>query len=199
MRLELCGGIASGKTTLATALGSIGFFPVLESFEQNPFFESFYRDPATFSFETEITYLLQHYSGININSKYKIASDFSLALDLADAQVTLSSADRRTFEVVLDRIIEKSGLPSAIIRLRCRSVTALSRIRMRNRKAEQSLSIAFLDRLDASISEALNDSRFSHVPRFDIDTDSLDFRPGIGSENNVVQRILSFLGDMNLE
>jgi deoxyadenosine/deoxycytidine kinase len=61
-RIEITGIIAAGKTTLARALADAGFaYGVFESFANNPFYDAFYRNPYRCSFETEVTFLLQHY------------------------------------------------------------------------------------------------------------------------------------------
>ncbi|HRP37690.1 MAG TPA: deoxynucleoside kinase, partial [Candidatus Dojkabacteria bacterium] len=45
-RIEICGGIASGKTTLANLLARLDIEPILENFQTNPFWQAFYNDPA---------------------------------------------------------------------------------------------------------------------------------------------------------
>ena len=60
-RVEICGGIAAGKTTLARLLRSKILTPIYEDFKKNPFYDAFYEDPRRYAFETELTFLLQHY------------------------------------------------------------------------------------------------------------------------------------------
>jgi deoxyadenosine/deoxycytidine kinase len=45
-RIEICGGIASGKTTLAVLMQRSGYSAVFENFTLNPFIENFYSDPV---------------------------------------------------------------------------------------------------------------------------------------------------------
>ena len=52
VRIEICGGIASGKTTFAVLLNSLGYDPVYENFQSNPFWEAFYTVPEKYNFET---------------------------------------------------------------------------------------------------------------------------------------------------
>src|SRR3954447_11075813 len=93
-RVEICGGIASGKTTLANLLGSSERMVVREDFSSNPFWRAFYDDPNNTAFETEITFLLQHYHQIKVatNLEKSFACDFSLLLDYAYAHVTLNGS-----------------------------------------------------------------------------------------------------------
>ena len=56
LRIEICGGIASGKTTLGGALDGKETLCCFEKFEANPFWSAFYNDPAENAFEAEITF-----------------------------------------------------------------------------------------------------------------------------------------------
>jgi deoxyadenosine/deoxycytidine kinase len=193
MRIEVIGGIASGKSTLAAALGDAGMQIVAEEFSKNPFFEQFYKDPAGYAFEAEITYLLQHYSAIKCGltlGNGALAADFSLALDLAYAFVTLDSDDRQIFLTVLERIIDKIGVPNLIVKLDCSAEVEFERIRARNRVAEQTVSIQYLQDLNAATERALGDALFQAVPVTRIDSQALDFRPGAKDRAAVVACVI---------
>ena len=58
--VEVCGGIASGKTTFASLMTRIGIdlIPIFEDFKKSPFWEAFYRNPGKYIFETEISFIL---------------------------------------------------------------------------------------------------------------------------------------------
>ena len=78
MFIEICGAIASRKPTLCSTIGNNGVNTAFEKFHKNPFFEDFYTDQSSFSFETEITFLLQHYHEIKKRMKLDmICYDFS--------------------------------------------------------------------------------------------------------------------------
>src|SRR5688572_12438580 len=81
-RIEVSGGIAAGKTTLAKLMRDYGFNAVLENYRANPFIRSFYSNPTGYAFETEITFLLQHYSQIKTSSAGQqiLICDYSLYL-----------------------------------------------------------------------------------------------------------------------
>jgi deoxyadenosine/deoxycytidine kinase len=84
LHIEVCGGIASGKTTFAGLMTRIGLKPVFEEFRTNPFWQAFYFDPAKYAFETEITFMLQHYHQIKKDQLImgkSICCDFSFFLD----------------------------------------------------------------------------------------------------------------------
>jgi deoxyguanosine kinase len=120
---EICGGIASGKTTLVRLLQRIGIYSVFENFEINPFWKTFYSNPILFSFETEVTFLLQHYHQVKVSSGYckNFACDFSLLLDLAYADVTLEGSKKESFLSVYNEIKKDLSAPALVINLVCGS------------------------------------------------------------------------------
>ena len=132
-RIEVCGGIASGKTTLASILPSSSFFPIFEDFKNNPFWEAFYSDPDKFSFETEITFLLQHYHQIIASEPQGevIVSDYSFILDRAYVDVTLQGSTRYSFLAVYDEVINRLPPPALVVYLDCTPKVELERIRDR--------------------------------------------------------------------
>lgn len=151
-RIEICGNIAAGKTTLTKALASCGLISVNEKFDRNPFIESFYIDPARFSFETEIIFLLQHYHSIKIAKEIKhLVCDYSLTLDKAYADVTLPDSRREIFLKIVEELEQEIGVPDKIIYLNCPEEILLERIAHRNRSFETGIQIGYLQALSAAI------------------------------------------------
>lgn len=176
IRIEVCGGIASGKTTFAALLEGIGVNAVYEDFQANPFFYWFYSDPDKYSFETEITFLLQHYSSIKVamEDSNKIVCDFSLYLDLAYARVTLNERKRQAFLAVYEEVQADLPKPDLLIHLRCSAETELQRIHTRGRKVEQTLSVEFLQKVNCSVERYIDELR-GEVAILTVDSDKLDF------------------------
>jgi deoxyadenosine/deoxycytidine kinase len=194
MRVEVCGSIASGKTTLAAATAGLGLSTSHERFQDNPFFAKFYSDRNAYAFETEITFLLQHYSQMHEATGASIAvADFSLALDLAYAEVTLEAADRLAFVSILRRALEKLGPPALIVRLDCDSGVELERIRARARKEEEAITLDYLDSIDTAIDAALASHWFAAVPVVRIDSHAMDFRTGAAGRAAVLQQVADAL------
>lgn len=199
-RVEICGGIASGKTSLAILLSKCGFHTGLENFSSNPFFSDFYADPSAYAFETEITFLLQHFSAIRtMVGKDEInAFDFSLALDLAYAQVTLSAADQAVFDVVHRASVEKLGTPDLLVRLRCDVDEELSRIRRRGREQELGVKRTYLEQIESALDRVINSEPFSLTPILEIDSRRINFVADPAGIAQVLQKIkdrLAALGD----
>lgn len=152
-RIEICGGIASGKTTLANLLSPAIGQVVLENFSNNPFWRAFYADPNNTAFETEITFLLQHYHQIKVASKQdeSFACDFSLLLDYAYAHVTLSDSRFETFAQVYKEARSHLSPPSLLVHLRCDPAVELERIRARGRDVEASITVDYLTALNSRL------------------------------------------------
>lgn len=198
-RIEICGGIASGKTSLASLLSKIGLQTILENFSSNPFFSDFYSDPRGFAFETEITFLLQHFSSVRTKRSEGIVSvfDFSLALDLAYAHVTLSSEDQGVFGVVLRASVKKIGTPDLLIRLRCESEEKLRRIKNRGRAQEQGIDRDYLEKIELALDGTIFSVPFLNTPVLEIDSQHINFvsdSSGIFQVCREIQERLETLG-----
>jgi len=164
-RVEIAGGIASGKTTLAGLLGVRRFSAVLEDFQTNPFLKAFYADPIGTAFETEITFLLQHYHDIKLarRSQSGFVCDFSLVLDLAYAHVTLSESKLAVFQQVLQEIRSEIPPPDLLIHLICDPNVELARIRRRGREVENAITVDYLAELNHALQVQVQGSGIKNV------------------------------------
>ena len=186
LRIEICGGIASGKTTFAILLNSLGIETSLEKFQANPFWEAFYCNPILHALETEITFLLQHYHQIKVNSTSSKAfvCDFSLLLDLAYANVTLSNSKLETFLAVYNEVIRELPPPTLLIYLNCGPATDLERIRERARAVENSITLEYLSALNSSLERCVSEAS-EKMNILEINSEQQDF-----TNNKQVQKEL---------
>lgn len=197
-RIEICGGIASGKTTLAQALTNTGMGMAcsLERFESNPFWSAFYDDPTRNAFETETTFLLQHYHQIKeerCSSKLSVlVCDYSLLLDRAYAFTTLAADELPPFLAVYDLVTKRLPPPTIIVHLRCDADEEFSRIARRGRTVERTATLELLVRLNAAIEQQLAAPDLD-VPILRIDSDRLDFREGGAHRAQVMAKVRSRL------
>ena len=178
-RIEICGAIAAGKTTLCQYFVTRGYNIIPEDFKNNPFLIKFYSDPRAFSFETEISFLLQHYHLIKTHStNSSLACDFSLLLDLAYADVNLTGDRHRIFAEMASELQNEISLPSHILHISCPVDVLLRRIETRGRKEETSITIDYLKALDRAIS--LRTKNISNqISVISLDSSVLDFTSGI--------------------
>lgn len=185
-RIELCGNIASGKTTLATACGRLGRNIVLEDFSSVPFLEDFYSNPDEFAFETETAFTLLHYYQLKkLGGGFGI-SDFSLLDDYAFALTTLTESDFCIYEKLFDHLLVKIGLPQKIIRLDAPIGVLLNRINERGRTGERAISADYLVTVQKNINKAYP-VKFAAVPVVKINT--VDTKPS-GYDADFIASIL---------
>jgi deoxyadenosine/deoxycytidine kinase len=192
-RTEICGNIASGKTTLGRLLGRDSFVSIYEKFTENPFYQAFYQDPVGNSFETELTFHLQHYHAIKTNQlpqDIPFTCDFSLTLDQAYADVTLRGRRAELFSQVSDELIEEVGLPSKVIYLNCPERVLLERIRARNREPEKAITIEYLEALRKAIDKRIIETE-KRTKVIRIDSNELDFATNPHDQKKILS-ILSF-------
>lgn len=159
-RLEVCGGIGTGKTTFASLLSNPEISVIHEDFSKNPFWEAYYQNPGKqFIFETEITFLLQHYHDIKRQGELAniIIADYSFITDLAYARIGLSSVKQEIFKSIYQVIIEEIGLPRLLVRLRCEATIQAERVAGRGHDEENMIDIGFLEKLNRAIEEEMSE------------------------------------------
>lgn len=191
-RIEICGGIAAGKTTFASLFAKIGFDVIYESFATNPFWDAFYSDPVSYTFEAEVTFTLQHYHQIKKQVKVgnPIACDFSFLLDLAYAEMGLQGSQLAAFKTVYEEIKKELPPPALIVHLQCDPEIELARIRARGRAVEKNISVEFLCALNVAVADQLNKAR-GHVPMLTIDSSRNNFV----DDEDVKSRMLQLVAD----
>ena len=176
-RIEVAGCIASGKTTLVKALAE-RFKPVYEDHSINPFWEAFYTDPSACAFETEITFLLQHYHFAKYASsdpKGVIILDHSFELDMAYAEIGLAGARKNIFDSIYREAQQELGFPRALVLLTCSAEEAARRIRARARSLETELPMEFLSGLQRELEQRIA-KMSERVPILRVNSEVTDFR-----------------------
>jgi deoxyadenosine/deoxycytidine kinase len=194
-RIEICGGIAAGKTTFALLIKTNKILPITENFKKNPFWKAFYRNHGKYNFETEISFALLHYHQIKLaldaNKDY-IICDFSFLLDLGYAKIGLSNSQLKAFEHVLDEIQIELSKPDLIVYLYCDAQTELSRIKKRSRPEESSISFEFLESLNRALALEVKKIK-TQVPVITINSAENDFANNEATKKEMVILINEFL------
>jgi deoxyguanosine kinase len=189
-RIEVCGGIASAKSTFVTLLQRLAFTPIFENFEASPFLDAFYQDPTRYTFETEVSFLLQHYHQIKRETLPQVVSacDFSIILDLAYARMGLNGTKFRAFSAVYDEVKKELGYPRLIVHLKCDADTELRRIRRRAREVEAPITIDFLERLNDAVETEVAAVQ-QDVDVMSIDSATLDLANDEGAKRDVIDHV----------
>ena len=177
MRIEVCGGIASGKTTFARALAAhdTRFTAVCEDFSSNTFLSDFYTDVSMYAYETEISFLLQHMHQIKAarGNHSKIVCDFSIEQDYSYAINNLETPGQLSFIEVYKETIRQIMPPDLLVLIQCPTQILLKRIHARGRNNEKAIDGIYLD----STIQALNDRVAQlNVNTIILDSNRYDFR-----------------------
>lgn len=171
-RLEICGAIASGKTTLAGAFSKCGYIVEMEDFSRIHMLDDFYSNPLFVAFETELSFTLQHYYQIKKSlqkNKYTVF-DFSSVDDYAFALSILNKCEMEIYDQVFGYIIGKIGRPQKLIRLSAPVDKLIARIKSRGRENEQGISEPSLLKFEESLCVAV-ERFYADVPIVRIQTD----------------------------
>lgn len=171
-RIEICGAIASGKTTLADAFSKCGYVVEMEDFSRITMLDDFYCNPLFVSFETELSFTLQHYYQIKkaLQINENLVCDFSSVDDYAFALAILNEREMKIYDQVFGYIIERIGRPQRLIRLSAPADELISRIKSRGRENEQSISKLSLLKFEESLSTAI-ERFYSDVPLVIVQTE----------------------------
>ncbi len=191
-RVEVCGGIASGKTSVAGLFENEKAITLFEDFKANPFWEQFYEDPKRFAFETEVTFLLQHYNQIKAasGSKEPIVCDFSFLLDRAYVDVTLPEEERRVFLTVFEEVQRQLGPPALYVLLECSPEEEMRRVQARSRETEKAIGIDYLSALNDAVAEHVDTAAVS-TKVLRIDSEHRNFAVDPVCQQEMVAEIMS--------
>lgn len=160
-RIEICGGIASGKTTLAEALAPT---PIYERFADNPFWRAFYTDPARWAEEKNFSLLLQHTAAIKEAPVTPLAvCDYAVLQDLAYATLTGSNEHLRIMRALFSHLYGQLPPPALIVHLKCDPTIQLQRIAQRARSEEAGISATYLEALNRA-TDVILDEVPKHIP-----------------------------------
>lgn len=193
--VEVCGGLASCKTTFASLMTRIDLIPIFEDFKKSPFWKAFYLNPGKYIFETEISFILLHYHQIKkafeSSDGSKFVCDFSFLLDLAYAKMSMSGTKLNAFECVLNEIRKELPKPSLIVYLKCDAKTELDRIRRRDRTEEKFINLDFLTALNSALLEEVTKTK--DIPIITVDSAAKDFANDEQIKEDMVKTVDDFL------
>lgn len=194
MRIEICGGIASGKTTLAKQVQQLGVVGVFEDFSSIAFLSDFYENPEIYTYETEIAFLLQHLYQIKKSSLENkcIICDYSIEQDYAYAMNNLELNEMESFKQVYSIARSKMVETSLIICLQCRPEVLKRRITKRNRTNEHNISLDYLMLTCAQVEKRIKQVS---TPVIYFDTEKINFLDLDVVNRNVMPIINSFIKD----
>jgi len=198
--IAIAGNMGSGKSTLVEFLArTYGVMPFYEPNDENPYLEDFYKDMKRWAFQSQLYFL---------SNKFRLHQELDrqagpVALDrtiFEDAEIfatalmqmrKISKRDWQTYQSFYQAILDAIRPPDLMIYLRCSMRPLRQRIRLRGRKMEQDVPLAYLKRLDRLYEDWIDRYDMSEV--LVIETDKLDYIHDFVHRLDVMERIEAVL------
>jgi deoxyadenosine/deoxycytidine kinase len=198
--IAIAGNMGSGKSTLVDFLSrTYGVTPFYEPNDENPYLADFYKDMKRWAFQSQLYFL---------SNKFRLHQELDrqpgvVALDrtiFEDAEIfatalhqmrKISKRDWETYQAFYAAILDAIRPPDLMIYLRCSMRTLRQRIRLRGRKMEQDVPLAYLKRLERLYDDWIDSYRMSDV--LVLETDELDYIHDLVHRLDVMQRIEAVL------
>lgn len=180
--VAVAGNVGVGKSSLTGLLADrLGWEAFYEAVDDNPYLADFYGDMRTWSFHSQIYFLIrrlrQHrqvmdrtHAVIQDRSVYEDAEIFARNLF---QQGSMSERDWTTYRQLYAVLTEFLPPPDLVIYLRASVNTLRARIRKRGREFEQNIDPDYLARLNVLYEDWI--ARFTLSPVLIVPADDLDF------------------------
>lgn len=191
MIISFEGCIGAGKTSLTNYFAyQYRAQKVIEAHEANPFLKRFYEG-ADIHLETELTFLLIHYSQIKemlkLHEKEIIFCDFSIEKDLVYARMNLKEPELKIFETVYDYVVKEVGLPQAVIYIDLSKNIMRRRIFQRGRQYEIDMDIEYFKDYNDKVRDYFE--KYSASRNYFFNVDDLVLEPN-DKKINQIQKVI---------
>jgi len=198
--IAIAGNMGSGKSTLVEFLSrTYGVTPFYEPNDENPYLADFYKDMKAWAFQSQLYFL---------GNKFRLHQELDrqagvVALDrtiFEDAEIfatalhqmrKISKRDWATYQGFYQAILDAIQPPDLMIYLRCSMRPLRQRIRLRGRKMEQDVPLAYLKRLERLYDTWIESYDMSDV--LVLETDQLDYINDLMHRLDVMERIEAVL------
>ena len=153
------GPIGVGKTTLANKLAeTFNYDVLLEQPSENPFLESFYKNPGQSALAAQLFFLFQRMQQIQDLKQRSLfepvrVADFVIEKDRLFAEVNLSKEEMQLYDKVYDHLTIDAPTPDLVIYLQAPLDVLLDRINRRGNPNEKYLTGDYLERLNEAYSK----------------------------------------------
>jgi len=198
--IAIAGNIGTGKSSLVEFLTrTYGIQPFYEPNDENPYLPDFYKDMNRWAFHSQLYFLsnkfrmhqqLEQVAGVVVLDRtiYEDAEIFATALhDMRN----FTGRDWDTYWNFYQIILDAIRPPDLMIYLRCSMRTLRQRIRLRGRRMEDDIPLAYLKRLERLYDNWLDSYRLSEV--LVLETDKLDYINDMVDCLDVMERVEALL------
>jgi len=173
------GPIGVGKTTLVRLLAEeFNGRAVLEHVEENPFLKKFYEEPGSYSFQTQLFFLLSRYRQQRQLAQQDLfnqatVADYLFAKDQIFAQVNLEGDELALYRQLFKLLDSRLPKPDLVIYLQARAEVLMERLRKRDRDYERRISQEYVEK----VAEAYRDFFFYYeeTPLLVVNSSAVDF------------------------
>lgn len=194
MRIELCGPLGVGKTTLAVNLSQkMNWTLIREPVESHPFLEAFYERPVAHAFEKNLFFLLDYLHQIKACESGDFIFDHSAVVHRSYATLNQITTTEKPVYQALDSLTESVGPPDLLINLVCDPEVIMQRIRKRGRSFESEVTMDYVVDLTSEIARQVK--AVSHYMRvLTLDAASYDFDARPQDNDKIIAIIQQALG-----
>lgn len=180
--LAVAGNIGAGKSSLTRLLSQkMGWKPMFESVEDNPYLNDFYKDMKRWSFNLQVYFLSNRFR----SHKAITEGIESIILDRViyeDAEIfarnlfemgNMEERDYRNYVALYEVMTEYLHPPDLLIYLRASVDTLVRQIALRGRDFEQSIKREYLEQLNRHYESWIQ--RYNKGKLLVVESDGLDF------------------------
>ncbi len=198
--IAIAGNIGAGKSSLVEFLNhTYGIAPFFEPNDENPYLPDFYSDMKRWAFHSQLYFLSNKFNihqqmdrtpGVVVQDRtiFEDAEIFATALH---EMRQIDARDWETYWNFYETILDAIRPPDLMIYLRCSIRTLRQRIKLRGRKMEQDIPLAYLKRLDRLYEQWISSWSASEV--LVLDSGKLDYIHDLVDRLDVMERIESIL------
>lgn len=194
------GPIGVGKTSLSRRLAArYGAELKLEVVEENPFLAPFYENPAAFSFQVQVFFLLSRFKQLSALSQGglwqgSVVGDYLFAKDFIFAAMNLRDHEFALYNDLYTHLSPRLPTPDLVVYLRAEPEVLLRRIEKRGRPFEQDMQAAYL----TDLTERYDDYFRSYGGNLlTVEADAIDFVNDPQHEQELLGRIHQTLGEVS--
>jgi deoxyadenosine/deoxycytidine kinase len=179
--LVIEGNIGAGKTSLAQKISEeYNAKMILEQFAENPFLPKFYKEPEKYSFQLELSFLVDRFQQLKTELsehdlfKTFFVTDYFFSKSLIFAANTLADDEFKLYRKIFNTIYTSLPKPDLYVYLYVTPEKSIENIKKRGRNYEQEIEIDYLEKIQNAYFEYFK--QYQNEYKFlIIDTNNIDF------------------------